>query len=41
VTIGASSDTYSEIVAGDLHEGDLAILNPVLQQAQQGPPFAR
>jgi len=41
VTIGASSDTYSEIVAGDLHEGDLAILNPVIQQAQQGPPFAR
>jgi HlyD family secretion protein len=28
VTIGASSDTTSELVSGDLKEGDLIILNP-------------
>jgi HlyD family secretion protein len=28
ITLGASSDTVSEVVAGDLKEGDLIILNP-------------
>jgi HlyD family secretion protein len=28
ITLGASSDTVSEIVSGDLKEGDLIILNP-------------
>lgn len=41
ITIGASSDIYSQILSGDLQEGELAILNPIIQQAQQGPPFAR
>lgn len=41
ITIGASSDTYSQILSGDLQEGELAILNPIIQQARQGPPFAR
>lgn len=28
ITIGASSDTESELLSGDLKEGDLIILNP-------------
>lgn len=28
ITLGASSDTVSEVIAGDLKEGDLIILNP-------------
>jgi HlyD family secretion protein len=28
VTLGASSDTDSELVSGDLKEGDLIMLNP-------------
>lgn len=28
IEIGVSSDTYSEVVSGDLKEGDLVILNP-------------
>jgi len=28
ITLGASSDTVSEVVSGDLKEGDLIILNP-------------
>ena len=28
ITLGASSDTMSEVVSGDLKEGDLVILNP-------------
>jgi HlyD family secretion protein len=28
VTIGVSSDTYSELLSGDVKEGDTIILNP-------------
>jgi len=31
VKIGASSDTYVEIVSGDLKEGDLIVLNPPVE----------
>ncbi len=42
ITLGASSDTYSEVAGGDLQEGDLIILNPPSQFEQQGgPPFGR
>ncbi|HCB01328.1 MAG TPA: hypothetical protein DEP19_03005 [Anaerolineae bacterium] len=36
VTLGASSDTFSELASGDINEGDLIILNP---PAQFGGPF--
>lgn len=41
ITLGASSDFYSEVVAGDLEEGDMIILNPSLEltQPQTGPGF--
>jgi HlyD family secretion protein len=41
ITLGASSDVNSEIVDGDLKEGDLIILNPPLEFESQGPPFMR
>ncbi|MBU1662770.1 MAG: efflux RND transporter periplasmic adaptor subunit, partial [Chloroflexi bacterium] len=39
ITLGASSDTYSEIVAGDLAVGDQIVLNPpsTLMQSSFGP----
>jgi HlyD family secretion protein len=40
VEIGASSDTYSEVVSGDLKEGDLLILNPIENLMQAGGPPA-
>jgi HlyD family secretion protein len=40
VTLGASSDTMSEVTGGDLKPGDLIILNPPLELQQGGgPPF--
>lgn len=36
ITLGASSDTFSELASGDIDEGDLIILNP---PAQFGGPF--
>lgn len=36
ITLGASSDTFSELASGDIEEGDLIILNP---PAQFGGPF--
>lgn len=36
ITLGASSDTFSELASGDIKEGDLIILNP---PAQFGGPF--
>jgi len=38
ITLGASSDTDSEVLAGDLKVGDLIILNPPLIFSQNGPP---
>jgi HlyD family secretion protein len=41
ITLGATSDTYSEVVGGDLKEGDLIILNPPTQfeRGGGGSPF--
>jgi HlyD family secretion protein len=36
VTLGASSDTFSQLASGDINEGDLIILNP---PSQFGGPF--
>jgi HlyD family secretion protein len=38
VTLGASSDTNSQVVGGDLKEGDLIVLNPPTSFNQNGPP---
>jgi HlyD family secretion protein len=37
ITIGASSDQYSEITGGDIKEGDVLVLNPPVQ-FRGGPP---
>lgn len=39
ITLGASSDSMSEVVAGDLQPGDTIILNPPADFGQNGPPF--
>ncbi|MBM3151109.1 MAG: efflux RND transporter periplasmic adaptor subunit [Chloroflexi bacterium] len=40
ITLGASSDLVSEVVGGDLQEGDLIILNPPAEfNSSGGPPF--
>lgn len=42
IRLGASSDTMSVVVGGDLQEGDDVILNPPAEfQGGGGPPFAR
>uniref|UniRef100_A0A7C4PWD0 Efflux RND transporter periplasmic adaptor subunit n=1 Tax=Bellilinea caldifistulae TaxID=360411 RepID=A0A7C4PWD0_9CHLR len=42
VTIGAISDTYSEVIGGEVKEGDVIILNPPTQfEANGPPPFVR
>ncbi len=38
ITLGASSDVNSEVVSGDLNEGDTIILNPPLEFSTNGPP---
>lgn len=38
ITLGASSDTQSEVLEGDLREGDQVVLNPPLEFEQNGPP---
>ena len=38
VTLGASSESYSEILDGDLKVGDQIVLNPPLEFEQGGPP---
>ncbi|MGD2057754.1 MAG: efflux RND transporter periplasmic adaptor subunit [Anaerolineales bacterium] len=38
VVLGASSETYSEVIAGDIKEGDRVILNPPLEFDSNGPP---
>ena len=37
IQLGATSDLVSQVVDGDLREGDLIILNPPAQQLQVGP----
>lgn len=42
ITLGASSDSVSEVVGGDLKEGEAIILNPPIEFDNSGPPpFAR
>ncbi len=41
ITLGASSDLMSEVVAGDLQAGDTILLNPPAEFSQNGPPFMR
>ena len=42
IAIGAVSDTYSEVVGGDVREGDLVVLNPpAADLLNSGPPFMR
>jgi len=42
VTLGASSDVESEVVGGELKEGDLIALNPPVEFDQSGhPPFVQ
>jgi HlyD family secretion protein len=43
ITLGASSDTMSQVVSGDLKIGDLIVLNPPLQFNSNGgpPPFVQ
>ncbi len=38
ITLGASSDTNSQVAGGDLKEGDPIVLNPPLTFDQNGPP---
>ena len=38
IELGASSDTYSEVVGGDLQEGDLIILSVINDFSNFGPP---
>ncbi|MEJ2708827.1 MAG: efflux RND transporter periplasmic adaptor subunit [Anaerolineales bacterium] len=38
ITLGASSDTSSEVVDGDLKTGDVIVLNPPIVFDQSGPP---
>jgi HlyD family secretion protein len=38
ITLGASSETDSEVLAGELKVGDLIVLNPPLIFSQNGPP---
>ena len=38
VTLGASSETYSEVIEGELKVGDKVILNPPTVFEQNGPP---
>jgi HlyD family secretion protein len=40
VEFGSSSDIYSEIVAGDIEEGDLIVLNPPMEFVTDGGPPA-
>jgi HlyD family secretion protein len=38
ITIGAISDTSSEVIGGDLNEGDLIVLNPPVEFSISGSP---
>lgn len=41
IQIGAISDLNSEVLSGNINEGDLVILNPPAQLENSGPPFMR
>lgn len=38
VELGASSEVYSEVLGGEIEEGDLVILNPPVEFDNNGPP---
>jgi HlyD family secretion protein len=38
INLGASSETNSQVIEGDLQEGDLVVLNPPVMFEQNGPP---
>jgi HlyD family secretion protein len=38
VTLGASSDTFSQLLEGDLQPGDVIVLNPPIDFFSGGPP---
>jgi HlyD family secretion protein len=38
IVLGASSDTYSEVVSGDLQEGDTIVLNPQISSFDPSQP---
>ena len=38
ISLGASSETSSQVIEGDLQEGDLVVLNPPTTFEQNGPP---
>ena len=39
ITLGATSDTVSEVIDGELNAGDLIVLNPPQNYEAGGPPF--
>jgi HlyD family secretion protein len=39
ITLGITSDTMSEVIAGDVQAGDLVVLNPPSDTSASGPPF--
>lgn len=39
ITLGASSETMSQVLDGDLKVGDLILLNPPVEFENSGPPF--
>jgi len=39
IELGASSETMSEVLSGDLKVGDLIVLNPPAEFEGGGPPF--
>jgi len=38
IRLGASSDSYSQVLEGELQVGDLIVLNPPLSFSENGPP---
>lgn len=41
ITIGATSDSYSQVLRGDVKAGDVVILNPPTEFDASRPPFSR
>jgi HlyD family secretion protein len=41
IELGASSETMSEVIEGDLQDGDVILLSPPTEFESNGPPFMR
>jgi HlyD family secretion protein len=41
ITIGSTSDLQSEVIEGNIKEGDIIVLNPPTDMMPQGGPFGR